>query len=193
MRIPALRAFALAAALTFAPSVASAQTIVAAIHVSVAPPPIRVEVTPPAPSPAHAWIAGHWVWRGQHEWMAGHWALPPEPGYAWEPARWVNSGGDWVFYEGHWRVVAPPVRVIYQPVAIPAVEVDVAPPTPIVEVRPAAPFTDALWIPGYWYWHGARHFWVGGRWSAPHPGHVWEPHHWVQVGVRWRFVVGRWR
>src|SRR5262249_41287085 len=130
----------------------------------------------------------------QHEWVPGHWMLPPEGGYVWESARWANEGGQWAFYEGHWRLPPPPpTPVVYHPVPVQQVVVETAPPAPVVEVRPAIPHASAVWIPGYWYWHGTRHFWVSGRWSAPHPGHTWEPHRWERDGVRWRFVVGRWR
>jgi WXXGXW repeat (2 copies) len=196
MRLSLFRALALAAAVSLAPAVALAQIVVVvpAVRVTVAPPPLRVEAQPAAPSAGHVWIPGHWVWRGgQHEWALGHWALPPEPGYTWEAARWVSEGGQWVFYEGHWRVAAAaPAPVIYQPTVQPVV-IETAPPAPLVEVRPAEPYSGAVWIPGYWYWHGNRHFWVGGRYSAPHPGHVWEPHRWERDGGHWRFVVGRWR
>jgi hypothetical protein len=196
MRFPNLRALALAAAVSLAPATAFAQTVyvVPAVRVSVAPPPIRVETIPAQPTAAHVWIPGHWVWRyGRHEWAYGHWVLPPEPGYVWEPARWVPENGQWVYYEGHWRHTAPPAPVVYQPAPVQTVVVDTAPPPPLVEVRPAAPFGGAVWIPGYWTWHGNRHFWVGGRWSAPWPGHVWEPHHWELIGGRWHFVPGHWR
>jgi hypothetical protein len=108
----------------------------------------------------------------------------------------VNQNGQWVFYEGHWRVAAPPQpTVVYEPPpAPPAVEIESAPPEPIVEVRPAVPFAGAVWIPGYWQWNGVRHLWVGGRWSAPRPGWGWEPHRWERgPGGRWHFVHGGWR
>ncbi len=194
MRLHLLRALALGAAISLVPTAAFAQ-IVPYVTVAVAPPALRVEARSAPPSDRHVWIAGHWAWRGgQHEWIVGHWVLPPEPGYLWEPARWVSAGGQWQFFEGHWRVAPSTTPVIYQPApAVQAVVVETAPPQPIVEVRPAVPFAGAMWIPGYWYWHGTRHFWAGGRWSAPQPGRVWEPHRWERDGFRWRFVVGRWR
>jgi hypothetical protein len=196
MRFPFFRALAFAALVSLAPAAAYAQSyvVVPAVRVAVAPPPLRVEVIPARPSAGHVWIPGHWIWRnGVHEWAVGHWALPPEPGYVWEPARWVAEGGQWAFYEGHWRLAAPPPAVVYQPAPVTTTVVETAPPAPIVEVRPVAPYANAVWIGGYWYWTGARHFWVGGRWSAPYAGHVWEPHHWERDGVHYRFVVGRWR
>jgi hypothetical protein len=198
MRLPILlRAFAVAAAVSLASVPAFAQVYMPSVRVNVAPPAVRVEASPPAPAAGYIWIPGHWVWRdNQHVWAVGHWVQPPGGGYVWEPARWVAENGAWSFYEGHWRLtVAPAQTEVYQPPVAPAqpVVVDTAPPVPIVEVRPAAPSPTHVWIPGYWHWHGNRHFWVYGRWSAPHVGHVWEPHHWERDGVRWRFVWGRWR
>ena len=198
MRLPVLlRAFALAAAVSLSAAPSFAQTYdVPVVRVAAAPPALRVEVQPAQPSAAHVWIPGHWVWRNnQHEWASGHWALPPEGGYVWVPARWVAENGQWSFHEGHWRLANPPTQpIVYQPAPVSQpVVVETAPPAPIVEVRPAAPWANAFWAPGYWHWHGNRHYWVGGRWSAPYAGHVWEPHRWERDGARWRFVVGRWR
>jgi hypothetical protein len=189
-----LRTVAVVAAVSFTAAPAFAQTV-PSIRVTVAPPAMRVEERPAAPSATHVWIPGHWVWReGQHVWASGHWVLAPN-GYTWEHSRWVLENGAWSFYEGHWRHVAPPApTVVYQPVA-PAqpVVVQVAPPPPIVEVRTAPPTPTHVWIPGYWHWHGNHHFWVVGRWSAPNRGHVWEPHRWERDGAHWRFVHGHWR
>jgi hypothetical protein len=172
------------------------QFTVPGVRVSAAPPPVRVEVQPARPSPNHLWIAGHWGWRGgRHEWLGGHWAIPPQPGYVWEPARWTQENGQWVFFEGHWRLAAPPQpTVVYEPPPEPAqpIEVESAPPAPIVEVRPATPFAGAVWLPGYWHWNGNRHVWLAGRWSAPRAGFRWEPAHWEGHGRWHRFVPGHW-
>ena len=173
------------------------QFSVPGVRVVAPPPPPRVEVQIARPSPAHVWIAGHWAWRGGAQvWVAGHWAMPPSAGYVWEPARWANQNGSWMFYEGHWRVAAPPQpTVVYQPPPEPAqpIQVDVAPPAPIVEARSAPPFAGAIWIPGYWHWNGHQHVWLAGRWSAPRQGWVWEPAHWQGHGHHHRFVPGHWR
>ena len=65
-------------------------------------------------------------------------------------------------------VVAParPYYGGYGPAYGPAGEVivtDVAPPAPYYETLPPPPFTGAVWINGYWGWHGGRHAWVGGH------------------------------
>lgn len=192
-----IRAAVLAIAL--APTAALAQQVtftVPEVRVNMAPPPMRVEVQSARPSPGHIWIAGHWAWRGgAHVWISGHWAMPPQPGMVWEPARWNNRGGQWGFQEGHWRWAAPPQQTVVYEEQAPVQEVVVAqaPPAPIVEVRPAAPFGGAVWIPGYWHWNGGNHVWVGGRWSAGRPGMRWEPNHWVRGPGGWRMEHGRWR
>jgi hypothetical protein len=179
------------------PALGHAQVIVQGVRVGVAPPAMRTEVRPVAPSPRHVWIAGHWAWRGgAHAWVPGYYALPPAQGYHWVHARWVNEGGSWVFYEGHWALEQPTQpSYVYDPGPAPAQEVVVqqAPPPEVVEVRPAAPFGGAVWIPGYWHWNGYRHVWVGGHWSAPRHGWVWVRHQWVQTpGGGWRWVPGHW-
>jgi hypothetical protein len=194
------RTFLMLALLSFplpAAAQVAVQFTVPGVRVATAPPPARVEVRPVAPSPNHVWIGGHWAWRGgAHVWVNGHYALPPGQGYVWEPARWANQNGQYTFFEGHWRVAAPPQpTVVYEPPPPqPVVEVEAAPPEPIVEVRPAAPFAGAVWLPGYWQWHGHHHMWIGGRWSAPRAGWVWEAHRWDRgPGGRWHQVPGHWR
>jgi hypothetical protein len=128
--------------------------------------------------------------------MAGHWAIPPQPGYVWEPAEWQNVNGQWTFYDGHWRtadVVDP--QMAYQPPPPPVqqVVVEAAPPAPIVEVRPAIPFDGAIWVPGYWHWNGNRHIWVSGRWSARPAGYRWEENGWSRRDDgRWERHPGHW-
>jgi hypothetical protein len=91
-------------------------------------------------------------------------------------------------------VYSEPVPAGLQPVPGDADEavVDVAPPSPYVEVVPAIPFTGAVWIGGYWGWRGSRHVWVPGAWHRPHPGYTWRPHVWVNRGGHWRLRGGGW-
>jgi WXXGXW repeat (2 copies) len=179
------------------PQVAVAQPrFIKGVRVTVAPPALRMEAPPPAPTPRHQWIAGYWGWRtGKHVWMEGHWALAPAPGYVWEPARWDSQDGAWVYYEGHWRAAEQPdANLVYQPPPPPVQEVVVAtpPPTPLEEVQPAAPFEGAVWIPGYWHWNGIRHVWVAGRWSARPAGYGWEGYRWEKRRDRWVHRPGHW-
>ncbi len=92
-------------------------------------------------------------------------------------------------------VVAPyPRQAAYAgPVPVQAnIVVDVAPPAPYVEVVPVRPFVGALWIAGYWGWHGSRHHWVPGRWEQPRPGYAWRPYGWAQQGRHWHLHPGGW-
>lgn len=70
--------------------------------------------------------------------------------------------------------------------------VDIAPPSPYVEVVPVLPFLGAVWIGGYWGWYGGRHQWVPGRYERPRAGYGWNPHGWVQQGGRWHLYGGGW-
>jgi hypothetical protein len=164
------------------------------METTVAPPPPQVETQPPSPGAGQVWVPGFWSWNGaRHLWNPGHWTAPPQVGMTWEPPKWENRNGKWGMEEGRWRAAPAAPTVVYEAPPVVAVEenVTVAPPPPIVEVRPAQP-PGAVWIPGYWNWNGSRHVWVGGRWSAAKAGMRWEPDHWVHDGARWRRVPGRW-
>jgi len=179
------------------PPAALAQHFVTGVRVAIAPPALRLEVVPQAPSLRHQWIAGYWAWRaGKQMWIAGQWTMPPSPGYVWEPARWENRGGAWFYYEGHWRPAdAPDPSYVYQPPPPPgrAEIVEMPPPAPIEEVRPALPFPGAIWIPGFWDWNGNGHVWVAGRWSARPPGYEWEDYRWKhRHDGKWEHKHGHW-
>ncbi len=192
------RALVLALALVAAPQLASAQVhvYVPGVRVNIAPPAARVEVRGVAPSGNHQWLGGHYAWRnGAHVWQGGHWALPPGSGYRYEPARWVNEGGRYVFFEGHW--IAPQITVAEPVVATPPPPseyvVQTAPPEPIIEVRPSAPNAGWVWLPGFWHWQNGRHMWVAGHWSPPQAGYAWEGARWQHFPNGWRMVPGHWR
>jgi len=86
----------------------------------------------------------------------------------------------------------PPVVLQPAPAEV-IVTTPMAPPAPIVEVIPVAPFAGAIWIGGYWNWAGSRHVWVPGRYVAPRPGHRWEPHRWAPApGGHWHLRGGVW-
>ncbi|PYM16587.1 MAG: hypothetical protein DME18_01060 [Verrucomicrobia bacterium] len=68
-----------------------------------------------------------------------------------------------------------------------------APPPPQVEVVPAAPGPDHVWIEGYWVWRG-RWAWEPGRWALrPHNHAVWIRGHWAHRRHGWAWLPGRWR
>ena len=67
-------------------------------------PPVRVEVAPVAPSPAHVWISGHGAWHRNHAGgVAGSGDVPASPGSGWVPGGWTPREGGYVWVEGHWR------------------------------------------------------------------------------------------
>jgi hypothetical protein len=190
----------LVVALLLAPLSASADPVhhlIRGLRVTIAPPAYRYESPPPAPSRSHIWIAGTWTWReGRHEWHGGHWVVPPQLGYVWEPARWEQDNGAWVYYEGYWRgseALAP--AEVYQPPPPPVQEVVVMspPPPPIEEVQTVVPWPGAVWLGGSWHWNGARYVWISGRWSAQPPGYTWNRAHWdSRPNNQWVHRQGSW-
>jgi hypothetical protein len=73
------------------------------------------------------------------------------------------------------------------------INVDVAPPPPMVETVTISPGPDFLWIGGAWVWNG-RWVWERGHWGRrPHPGAVWRPHHYEYRNGKHTFVRGGWR
>ena len=70
-----------------------------------APPPLRVEVTPPRPSVKHVWVPGYWVWEtNAYVWAPGVWMPPPEPAAVWVAPRFETRSGVSVFISGYWRL-----------------------------------------------------------------------------------------
>ena len=68
------------------------------------------------------------------------------------------------------------------------------PPADRVEVIPASPGGEMIWIGGYWASRGAEFEWVPGRWERPAEGRrVWVAHHWVHDRNGWYLVEGHWR
>jgi WXXGXW repeat (2 copies) len=70
------------------------------------------------------------------------------------------------------------------------------PPAPpaVVEVRPAPPAVDFVWVPGFWAWEARGWHWRAGTWvRPPHPGLVWYNPHYVYRGGRHVWVTGGWR
>ncbi len=65
------------------------------------PPAAQVEVVPLAPSAAHLWMPGHWVWRHGWIWEPGRYELRRQ-GYLWHPGHWMRHRHGYVWVEGHW-------------------------------------------------------------------------------------------
>lgn len=75
------------------------------------------------------------------------------------------------------------------------VYVQVAPPAPIVEVRPPAPSHAHVWIGGYHSWNGSAYVWTPGRWDVPPRPHArWVAGRWHHHHRRgWYWIEGHWR
>ena len=77
--------------------------VVGDVYAPMAPPPMRTEIIPVAPSPAYVWIGGSWGWGGgRYNWSPGRWAMPPRPGYGWHAGGWSHGARGWQGRGGHW-------------------------------------------------------------------------------------------
>ncbi len=104
----------------------------APIAVGWAPPPMLVEVPPPAPFFGAVWVGGYWVWQGNWVWAHGHWMGPPRPDYVWVHPYYEHRGDTVIFIDGHWS--APGVEFVPPP---PGLRLVVE--TPAVGVVPGPP------------------------------------------------------
>jgi hypothetical protein len=69
-----------------------------------------------------------------------------------------------------------------------------APPAPPAETITAPPAPNALWIPGYWTFDGARYTWTAGHWEVPPPNaRTYVAGHWENQGNVPVYVQGTWR
>jgi hypothetical protein len=73
------------------------------------------------------------------------------------------------------------------------VYVRTAPPAVKAEVKPAAPYKNAVWIAGRWAWKKGEYVWVTGHWVKPRSGYAWVPGHWVKKRRGWIWIEGHWR
>jgi hypothetical protein len=74
------------------------------------------------------------------------------------------------------------------------VEVGSPPPPGRVEIVPADPAADAVWVDGEWVWRRERWAWLSGRWVRVPPGAAFSP--WVfERGLDGRLwcAAGVWR
>jgi hypothetical protein len=160
-------------------------------RVKVAPPAPREETIPPGPNYHAYWIPGYWEWNGRDfAWEGGHWE-GDRPGMAYRQAYWIKNDGYWEFHPGEWVTVdtLAPTTVAATTTAD---VITVAPPPPRVEVVPAAPGPDFIWISGLWVWGGGHYAWHPGHWTTARVGYVWAPAHWARYGGGWRLEGGYW-
>jgi hypothetical protein len=73
------------------------------------------------------------------------------------------------------------------------INIQIGPPTPIVETLPARPGPGYIWRGGYWSWNGGRYSWVHGYYAQPPNGRtVWVPGHWRHAPNGWVWREGHW-
>jgi hypothetical protein len=90
-------------------------------------------------------------------------------------------------------------QVVYVPaqpgVTIGPAVAEQAPPPTQVEVVPAAPGPEYVWMPGYWsIGVGGSWVWIGGRYAVPpRPHAVWVGGHWARHGRGYVWIGGHWR
>ena len=73
------------------------------IVVQQAPPAMRVERRPAAPSAAHIWIDGSWNWDSrQYVWVGGRYEVPPQPDVVWIAPRYESVGATTHYTPGQW-------------------------------------------------------------------------------------------
>ena len=117
-------------------------------------------------------------------------ARPPQPSVhaTWTPGYWHWHAARWVWIGGSWEV--PPEDLERDQ----TVQAPHAPPPLQVEVQPAAPAPQMVWVPGYWQWDGARFVWIAGRWDLPRSqGATWQAPSWRPGSRGAVFVPGRWQ
>jgi hypothetical protein len=69
-----------------------------------APPAVRTEIIPAAPSTDVVWQPGHWVWNGaQYAWVSGVYVARPRPQVAWVPGHWDQGPNGWTWVDGFWQ------------------------------------------------------------------------------------------
>jgi hypothetical protein len=73
-----------------------------------------------------------------------------------------------------------------------AVNVNVAPPAEQVEVVPAAPAANYIWIKGHWHWNGVGWVWRRGHYVVQRVGWRWVPAHYEARGGVWVFIGPHW-
>jgi hypothetical protein len=73
------------------------------VVVQQAPPPLIVEVQPPAPSASVVWVGGYWNWDStRYNWQAGHYSAPPQADVVWVAPRYDPDPHGVRYTPGQW-------------------------------------------------------------------------------------------
>ena len=67
-----------------------------------------------------------------------------------------------------------------------------APPPEVVEVVPARPSHDVIWVKGYWVHSGGKYVWMKGRYINERRGYRYVHPHWEHTKHGWEFHEERW-
>jgi hypothetical protein len=68
------------------------------------------------------------------------------------------------------------------------------PPAERVEVIPAAPGAEYVWVKGHWGWRQSDYEWIAGHWAVPDRGfRQWVAGRWEHDRNGWYYVEGHWR
>ena len=68
------------------------------------------------------------------------------------------------------------------------------PPRERVEVIPASPGREYVWVTGHWGWRRNDYEWIAGHWVVPERGfREWVPGRWEHDRAGWFYIEGRWR
>jgi hypothetical protein len=70
-------------------------------------------------------------------------------------------------------------------------DVDVAPPAPVVETVPA-PRAGYVWAPGYYNYDGHHYGWQKGHWEHERHGQHWVQDRWVEHEGKYHHERGHW-
>ena len=148
------------------------------------------------PSPSAVRTGGHWVQgNGGWVWVDGAWTVgnvvaqsqsaPPVPPGAVAPGDGQPAAPA--------AVPMPSTPAPASPVMEDGTVVSDAPPAPIVEDVPTAPYPDYVWIGGFWGWRGGW-YWNAGHYAPrPYRGAAWVSGGWIRGGGGWAWRGGRWR
>jgi hypothetical protein len=68
------------------------------------------------------------------------------------------------------------------------------PPAERVEIVPASPGPQYVWVKGFWGWRRNDYVWTAGHWVVPERGYrEWVPGKWDRDRNGWLFIEGHWR
>ena len=67
------------------------------------------------------------------------------------------------------------------------------PAPPVVVVRPAQPYPNAVWVGDAWRWKHGRYVYIRPHYVKPKRGMMWVDGHWKNTGRGLVWVHGHWR